>query len=434
MRDLSDKYDRLAAQARSLQPSPEDRYQRLSQLYTSVRTAVDELRNDCAQYTFVMRAWEDLLAEHRSEDIAKARSLLRNCRLFFSLPAFYPKQLDEKQTDLLEHLCRIQQRIEDIVQSREDAARLKRSSVLHADKASSRRALSATEPQRTNRHRETQPPSAENIRKNASEAQPPPTHRTGWEPARGGAQHRPQRSGADNATAAAPSRSVEVDNAARLSRGRGPHPDRLKAPMSSFASSAGAGRTTTSSSGPLQVGTFVAHAKSIIETCALCSGPHSPSLCARHDTTAKRLRRVQKLQLCLLCLEGGHRAVTCPKKIGVPCRHCGHGEHHHLLCKDLQRQSEELTLGSMRATTSEHATKAKASGGDPCAAAPREESVRTSSPIRSELQPVVLRQLFKASPGGGRPLTSRCADQLRTWDEQLARIPGPAVKGHPNRS
>ncbi|KAH7705904.1 hypothetical protein AAVH_26881 [Aphelenchoides avenae] len=65
--ELSDNYDRLHATASSLRPSPKDNYQRLRQLYTSVRNVIDELRNDCTQYTYVMGDWDVLVAEHLSE-------------------------------------------------------------------------------------------------------------------------------------------------------------------------------------------------------------------------------------------------------------------------------------------------------------------------------------------------------------------------------
>ncbi|KAH7662388.1 hypothetical protein AAVH_43651, partial [Aphelenchoides avenae] len=417
IRDLSDRFDRLAAQARSLQPSPEDPYQRLSQLYTSVRNAIDELRNDCTQYTSVMDAWDALNATLHTEDSAKASRMLRYRRFIFGYPTAHTKLLDEKQMDLLEHFNRVQQHIEDIVQHREDAARATRSSrALPADNAGGRRALSANEQQRTNLHREKQPLSTENTRKNAPQEQRPPMHRTGWKTARGGVQHRPQRSEADNATAAAPSRSLEADNATRLSRGRGPSPDRIKALMSSFASSAGAGRTTTFSSGPLQVGadgkplsrssanakrppsasgaahfelhhTFVNQAEVLIAACALCNGPHPPSQCPRYDTTRKRLRRTRKLRYCFLCLEGSHRAGSCPKKTGIPCRHCSHGEHHPALCKDLHRRRKEAQAGLMCANKIEtEQAQLKGPTCGPSTATPRAMICEPVSPTRSVRQ------------------------------------------------
>ncbi|KAH7693148.1 hypothetical protein AAVH_39823 [Aphelenchoides avenae] len=360
--DLSENCDRLQYLARDLQPHPEDHYQRLCQLYTYLRNG--SMGRSSHQAPLRRRATQNAAASiaHSSFD-----------------SAFLPKQLDDKQMDLLEHLHRTQQHIEDIVQDREDAASATRSRSQPADNAGGSRALSAAEQQRTTIHRRAQPPTP--IEKQPSK------HRTGWHTARGRAQHRPQRSEADNATAAAPTRVLEADNAARTARGRGPSQDRPKAMMSSFATSAGTGRTTNSSSGPLQVGAdgkplsrssadakppasargaadhgpeptnaFTAHAEVITAQCALCSGSHWPSQCPRYNTATKRLRRDTELHYCFLCLKGSHRSYTCPQKTGEPCQRCGRREHHRALRPEKPTPPEELQSAPMSATKTEQAT------------------------------------------------------------------------------
>ncbi|KAH7709408.1 Zinc knuckle family protein [Aphelenchoides avenae] len=52
-----------------------------------------------------------------------------------------------------------------------------------------------------------------------------------------------------------------------------------------------------------------------IRACHLCNmETHVAVNCLIYPTIQKRLRRVLKLQICLLCLRGGHQAKSCPKR------------------------------------------------------------------------------------------------------------------------
>ncbi|KAH7673197.1 Zinc knuckle family protein [Aphelenchoides avenae] len=68
-----------------------------------------------------------------------------------------------------------------------------------------------------------------------------------------------------------------------------------------------------------------------IRACQLCNmESHVAANCLIYPTIQKRLRRVLKLQICLLCLRGGHQAKSCPKRKKQPCKICGHGQHHRI--------------------------------------------------------------------------------------------------------
>ncbi|KAH7671517.1 Zinc knuckle family protein, partial [Aphelenchoides avenae] len=88
-------------------------------------------------------------------------------------------------------------------------------------------------------------------------------------------------------------------------------------------------------------------------TCPLCSLVHQAANCFMYPTIQKRLRRVLKLKICLLCLRGGHRAEVCPKRKKNTCKTCGHGQHHRIVCKDAYdgKTSKGLRPSRMRATT-----------------------------------------------------------------------------------
>ncbi|KAH7694478.1 Pao retrotransposon peptidase family protein-like, partial [Aphelenchoides avenae] len=63
-------------------------------------------------------------------------------------------------------------------------------------------------------------------------------------------------------------------------------------------------------------------------TCPLCGLLHTAARCTSFTTINRRLRRIQKLELCLLCLREGHRAVTCPRRTTDSCRICHKGPHN----------------------------------------------------------------------------------------------------------
>ncbi|KAH7696367.1 Zinc knuckle family protein, partial [Aphelenchoides avenae] len=88
-------------------------------------------------------------------------------------------------------------------------------------------------------------------------------------------------------------------------------------------------------------------------TCPLCGLLHLAANCFMYPTIQKRLRRVLKLKICLLCLREGHKADVCPRRKKSTCKICGHGQHHRILCKDADDNSRRKALRSsqMRATT-----------------------------------------------------------------------------------
>ncbi|KAH7713482.1 Zinc knuckle family protein [Aphelenchoides avenae] len=66
--------------------------------------------------------------------------------------------------------------------------------------------------------------------------------------------------------------------------------------------------------------------------CQLCSDPHAAANCTTYATVNRRLRRAQKLRLCLHCLSEGHRADSCPRGGMDLCQICHKGNHHRALC------------------------------------------------------------------------------------------------------
>ncbi|KAH7680093.1 integrase core domain protein [Aphelenchoides avenae] len=253
---LSDNYDRMHVLASRMQPNSDASYQRLHQLYTSVRETIDELRNDCTQYTYLMGDWDILATEHLSEDSEWSRKMLQHRRAFFEDPAFIPKQLDEKQMDLLDYYGRIQQRIEDIIQDRDTAASATHSRDFPAHNAGNHRVSSATKKHCAALRLGTQPtPNDDEVRHRNILGEPlPQPIRMGWTTARGGARSSSLRPAAHNAAGVAPSSDLAAHNAARHLEG-----DELrkatKPMMSTYKSSAAAGRgPSISSSSGLQVG------------------------------------------------------------------------------------------------------------------------------------------------------------------------------------
>ncbi|KAH7696158.1 Zinc knuckle family protein [Aphelenchoides avenae] len=89
--------------------------------------------------------------------------------------------------------------------------------------------------------------------------------------------------------------------------------------------------------------------------CQLCGLPHVAANCNTYATINRRLRRAQKLHLCLHCLCEGHRADSCPRGRMDLCQICHKGNHHRAFCmaaangtesRPLRRSSTCATSGS----------------------------------------------------------------------------------------
>ncbi|KAH7722491.1 Pao retrotransposon peptidase family protein [Aphelenchoides avenae] len=111
-------------------------------------------------------------------------------------------------------------------------------------------------------------------------------------------------------------------------------------------------------------------------TCPLCGLLHTAARCISFMTINRRMRRIQKLELCLLCLREGHRAVTCPRRTTDSCRICHKGPHNRAVCMtangrirpgERRRSPVCATTGSsvdpQRSDSRRHARKKKSSVG-----------------------------------------------------------------------
>ncbi|KAH7715051.1 Zinc knuckle family protein [Aphelenchoides avenae] len=67
--------------------------------------------------------------------------------------------------------------------------------------------------------------------------------------------------------------------------------------------------------------------------CQLCGLPHAANNCTSYATVTQRVRRIQKLSLCLHCLREGHRVDSCPQKGLDHCQICHNGSHHRAVCR-----------------------------------------------------------------------------------------------------
>ncbi|KAH7669902.1 Pao retrotransposon peptidase family protein, partial [Aphelenchoides avenae] len=88
-----------------------------------------------------------------------------------------------------------------------------------------------------------------------------------------------------------------------------------------------------------RAGTFVTdaeatHAAHIARRiCSYCGRDHWALKCNVYITITQRMRRLQQLGFCFLCLRGGHRSGECPKRTNEPCRFCHAAYHHQSICR-----------------------------------------------------------------------------------------------------
>ncbi|KAH7706731.1 Zinc knuckle family protein [Aphelenchoides avenae] len=92
------------------------------------------------------------------------------------------------------------------------------------------------------------------------------------------------------------------------------------------------------------VATSVAQQPQGRRTCPFCSHPHVAADCGRYTTINQRLRRSQKLRLCLCCLSEGHRADSCPRRTKDSCALCGSEKHHRAVCRADANRARSRTL------------------------------------------------------------------------------------------
>ena len=85
-------------------------------------------------------------------------------------------------------------------------------------------------------------------------------------------------------------------------------------------------------------------------SCGFCQRMHPSAKCQTflRLTVSKRIARIKASELCLLCLQPGHRARDC----GARCASCG-GRHHVLCCFEAQKQQVRVdpTSGDGRAVS-----------------------------------------------------------------------------------
>ncbi|KAH7710260.1 Pao retrotransposon peptidase family protein [Aphelenchoides avenae] len=90
--------------------------------------------------------------------------------------------------------------------------------------------------------------------------------------------------------------------------------------------------------------------------CVYCGRYHWASKCDIYDTISLRTRRLRQLDLCFLCLRGGHWTGTCPKRTNDACRYCHRGQHHQSICRQaypgLRRPAASLRASPVRANNS----------------------------------------------------------------------------------
>ena len=79
--------------------------------------------------------------------------------------------------------------------------------------------------------------------------------------------------------------------------------------------------------------------------CPLCNGNHKVHDCHKYKSTANKLDRVKRLNLCFNCLSSKHQVNVCPSRF--VCRNC-HSRHHTVLCS--QSQTQKATTNSTNPT------------------------------------------------------------------------------------
>ncbi|KAH7705564.1 Zinc knuckle family protein [Aphelenchoides avenae] len=77
--------------------------------------------------------------------------------------------------------------------------------------------------------------------------------------------------------------------------------------------------------------------------CQLCGQLHMADNCIVYTTVNHRLRRLQKLSLCPLCLREGHRVDSCPRRGTDSCSRCDSGTHHRATCRAAENGSRSET-------------------------------------------------------------------------------------------
>ncbi|KAH7717938.1 Zinc knuckle family protein [Aphelenchoides avenae] len=154
-------------------------------------------------------------------------------------------------------------------------------------------------------------------------------------------------------------------------------------------------------------------------TCPLCGDLHQAANCTSYPTIQKRLRRVLKLKICLLCLREGHLASVCPRRTKSSCKTCGHGQHHRILCKDADDSSRRKTRSSsqMRAI--------KGPSRDPANSDPKRR-FRTKSVIRNATSRVTSATLRQ---GTQRSSSTRCKGNPTTNRKKRTRNQGAGSEG-----
>ncbi|KAH7724184.1 gag protein [Aphelenchoides avenae] len=79
------------------------------------------------------------------------------------------------------------------------------------------------------------------------------------------------------------------------------------------------------------------------QRCNFCGGDHWSARCNEFPTVALRIRRIQALKHCFLCLGGSHWSDKCPHRAKDPCKHCQKGQHHAAICRTFMGESRPGT-------------------------------------------------------------------------------------------
>ncbi|KAH7721642.1 Zinc knuckle family protein [Aphelenchoides avenae] len=132
---------------------------------------------------------------------------------------------------------------------------------------------------------------------------------------------------------------------------------------------------------PAAVGTTIAdeHLQGR-RTCPLCGLLHPATDCTVYVTTKMRLRRVQRLKLCILCLREGLPAASCPRRTTNSCKICRHGQHSRALCM-VAIDGRQCTV---RHPSQMRATKDSIIDSE---ASDQQRHSRTSTPAGSSIRP-----------------------------------------------
>ncbi|KAH7725565.1 Protein CDH-12 [Aphelenchoides avenae] len=159
-------------------------------------------------------------------------------------------------------------------------------------------------------------------------------------------------------------------------------------------------------------------------TCPLCGiVTHFAANCFMYPTIQKRLRRVLKLKICLLCLRGGHRAEVCPKRKKNPCKTCGHGQHHRIVCKDayVGKTSKELRPSQMRATTG--------SSRHPANSDRKRHFRKKNKSVTRNVTSILTSAPLRQGKGTQRSSSTRCKGNPTTDRKKRTRNQGATSKG-----